>query len=380
MSKRAFLKGPHAGNVCSSHINFRSRKPCRWRRRINAQSSSEPHDPCSIKHKKPLEALLKGDKKIPSKQGEEKDEAHTLDNQQEKSNSLNYMLIGEAKENHVQNVAESAKEDIPTELIQSKIIFTESKQTTFSGFQNTSIQELDLQRKKFRGRPDNLSIDINVKSQPESGTHIDEVFARGYKIISDFLDKAREKYLFADDSTPSFRISEDVDECGNIIKEHELWRPVWMKDECSNKKIEATKLKIARNFKEVEPEELDISTQKQGSGSSNYELSIQCAQREVQRSLMCETPHPPKPVEEIVDLTTPEVQMSTGWNHRQTCYSPCKNNNEYTAETPPLKMKKDYSMVPIIGKRLFPVEESCQQESSGSKRNPIQLMEEKTLG
>ena len=147
------------------------------RRRIDAQSSSEPHDPCSIKHKKPLEALLKvqnvlffffvmqvdfqkdlsnivfcflclhsfpatGWQKIPSKQSEEKDEAHTLDNQQEKSSSLNYMLIGEAKENHVQNVAESAKEDIPTELIQSKIIFTESKRTTFSGFQNTSIQEL----------------------------------------------------------------------------------------------------------------------------------------------------------------------------------------------------------------------------------------------
>ena len=31
-------------------------------------------------------------------------------------------------------------------------------------------------------------------------------------------------------------------------------------------------------------------TQKQGSSSSNYELSIQCAQREVQRSLMSETP------------------------------------------------------------------------------------------
>lgn len=183
-----------------------------------------------------MESLLKADKKIPSKQGEEKDEVHTLDNQQEKSSSLNYMLIGEAKENHVQNVAESAKEDIPTELIQSKIIFTESKQTTFSGFQNTSIQELDLQRKKFRGRLDNLSIDINVKAQPESGTHTDEVFARGYKIISDFLDKAKEKYFFTDDSTPSFSISEDVDECGNIIEEHELWRPVWMKDECYKKR------------------------------------------------------------------------------------------------------------------------------------------------
>lgn len=34
-----------------------------------------------------------------------------------------------------------------------------------------------------------------------------------------------------------------------------------MKDECYNKKIEATKLKIARNFKEVEPEELDICVQ-----------------------------------------------------------------------------------------------------------------------
>ncbi|XP_037462101.1 uncharacterized protein LOC119333233 [Triticum dicoccoides] len=37
-------------------------------------------------------------------------------------------------------------------------------------------------------------------------------------------------------------------------------------------------------------------------------------------------------------------------------------------------------MVPITGKRLFAEEESCQQESSGSKRNPVQLMEEKTSG
>lgn len=41
-----------------------------------------------------------------------------------------------------------------------------------------------------------------------------------------------------------------------------------MKDECYNKKIEATKLKIARNFKEVEPEELDICVQ----GNTNLKV------------------------------------------------------------------------------------------------------------
>ena len=35
------------------------------RRRIDAQSRSEPHDPCSIKHKKSLESLLKANKKSP---------------------------------------------------------------------------------------------------------------------------------------------------------------------------------------------------------------------------------------------------------------------------------------------------------------------------
>lgn len=250
------------------------------------------------------------------------------------------MLNEETKDKHVQNVAESAKKVIPTELIQSKIISTEAKSTTFSGFQNTPIQELDLESKSFRGRPDKLSIDINVTAQPES----DEVFARGYKIISDFLDKSREKYFFADHRTPSFRITEDVDECGNIIEEHELWRPLEMKDECYNNKIESTKIKIARNFKELQSEDFDISAQ----GNTNLK-------------------------------TSPEVQASTRWNHKQTCYSPWKSNNQWTTETPPLKIKKDYNMVPIIGRRLFPEEESYQQESSGSKGNPIQLMEQKSI-
>lgn len=234
------------------------------RKRIDAQSSSEPHDSYSIKHKKALEALLKGDKLASSRKVEEKGEAHTLHNQQEKSSSLDYMLNEETKDKHVQNVAESAKKVIPTELIQSKIISTEAKPTTFSGFQNTPIQELDLESKSFRGRLDKLSIDINVTAQPEC----DEVFARGYKIISDFLDKAREKYFFADDSTPSFRLTEDVDECGNIIEEHELWRPVHMKDECYNNKIETTKIKIARNFKELQSEDFDICVQ----GNTNLKL------------------------------------------------------------------------------------------------------------
>lgn len=286
------------------------------------------------------------------------------------------MLNGETNDKHVQNVVESANKDIPTELIQSKILFTEAKPTIFSGFQNTPIQQLDKESNKFMGRPDKLRIDINVPAQPDS----DEVFARGYKIISDFLDKSRNKYFFVGDSTPSFRLTEDVDDCGNEIDQHELWRPLGMNDECYNAKIETAKLKIARNFKELQSDNIDISVQGntnlKGSSSSYKELSIQCAQREVQRSFLCESSQPLKPAEDIVDLTSPEVQISTRWNHKQTCYSPWKSNNKWTTETPPLKIKKDYSKALIIGRRLFPEEESYQQESNGSKGNPIQLIEE----
>lgn len=52
------------------------------------------------------------------------------------------------------------------------------------------------------------------------------------------LDIARQKYFFHDDSTPTFRIQEDVDDCGNEITEPELWRPSWMDSEAYNAKIE----------------------------------------------------------------------------------------------------------------------------------------------
>lgn len=241
------------------------------------------------------------------------------------------MLNGETNDKHLQNVAESANKDIPTELIQSKLLFTEAKSTTFSGFQSTPIQRLDKESNKVMGRPDKLSIYSN------------EVFARGYKMISDFLDKSRKKYYFLDDSTPSFRLTEDVDDCGNEIDEHELWRPLGKNDECYNTKIEEVKLKIARNYKEPQTEHIDISVQGnttlKGSSSKYKELSIHYAQREVQTSFLCESLQPAKPDEDIVDLTSPEVQISTRWNHKQTCYSPWKSNNKCTTDTPHTQKK-----------------------------------------
>lgn len=73
------------------------------RKRTDAQSSSEQHDFCSIKHKKSLEAPLKGimeaesaekcDKEQTSSKLEEKGEAHTLYNQQEKNTASTTCLM-----------------------------------------------------------------------------------------------------------------------------------------------------------------------------------------------------------------------------------------------------------------------------------------------
>lgn len=64
------------------------------------------------------------------------------------------------------------------------------------------------------------------------------------KGLQDFLhalDIARRKYFFQDDSTPSCRLFEDVDDCGNEIIEPELWRPLGMDTETYNAKIENEK-------------------------------------------------------------------------------------------------------------------------------------------
>lgn len=58
---------------------------------------------------------------------------------------------------------------------------------------------------------------------------------------ADYLDKARQKYFFYDDDTPTCRILEDMDDCGNEITEPELWRPVNMTTKEYNEKIEVRK-------------------------------------------------------------------------------------------------------------------------------------------
>lgn len=58
---------------------------------------------------------------------------------------------------------------------------------------------------------------------------------------ADYLDKAREKYFFYDDDTPTLHLLENWDDCGNEITEPELWRPLHMKAEEYNRKIEVCK-------------------------------------------------------------------------------------------------------------------------------------------
>ncbi|XP_044957342.1 uncharacterized protein LOC123408256 [Hordeum vulgare subsp. vulgare] len=348
------------------------------RKRGASQSSSGQQTFCAIKQKKSSEVTFNV---ISQNEPREKcEEEQNFCNQQDKSSSFNYMLNIDSKEDHTRNVVHTVKEDIHTELIQSKINVSQLKPTTFFGFQNTPVQELDPNTNKFIGRLDNRSIDINVPLEPES----DEIFQRGYNMISNFLDNARETYYFVDDITPSFRISDDVDDCANIIEEHELWRPVGMKDACYNKNIEEAKFKIAKNFKEIQSKDFDVhlqdNTNQKGSSSSFKVISIQCAQRDPQSYQMCKTPKPAIPDEEIVDLVTPEVQATTFWNHKQTCYSPWKSNSHMKTESPPLKMRKQYYNVPIVGRRLFVEEENYDQDSIDSKGNEVHFIEEKSPG
>ncbi|KAI5013921.1 hypothetical protein ZWY2020_055311 [Hordeum vulgare] len=122
------------------------------------------------------------------------------------------------------------------------------------------------------------------------------------------------------------------------------------------KKEKATKLKIAKNFKEIQSKDFDVlledntNQKKQGSRSSFKVLSIQCAQRDPQNYQMCKTPKSAVPDEEIVDLVSPEVQVTTMWNHKQTCYSPWKSSSEWITQSPPPKMRKQYCNVPIVGR------------------------------
>lgn len=53
-----------------------------------------------------------------------------------------------------------------------------------------------------------------------------------------YLDDARKNYFFYGDDTPTLRLLENYDDCGNEIKEPELWRPLHMDSDAYNRKIE----------------------------------------------------------------------------------------------------------------------------------------------
>ena len=52
-----------------------------------------------------------------------------------------------------------------------------------------------------------------------------------------YIDEARKKYHFNDDSMPAFRLFPYHDDEGNYIDEMVLWRPLGMDDETYEKKI-----------------------------------------------------------------------------------------------------------------------------------------------
>lgn len=153
------------------------------------------------------------------------------------------------------------------------------------------------------------------------------------------LDIARKKYFFVDDSTPSCRLLEDVDDCGNEITEPDLWRPLGMDTKTYNAKIEKAKKSTTAN------------TIKQGIKGYNSQedqtvqgdFSVQCAQREpISRELCKYREFLPgiKEKDDIIDLTSPVTYMSTTWNRAKTCYSPMRTSNHVIAESSSHQHKK----------------------------------------
>ncbi|XP_048551908.1 uncharacterized protein LOC125531619, partial [Triticum urartu] len=172
----------------------------------------------------------------------------------EKSSSLSYMLAA-----NLASVLDTTARDI-----HSRQEYNEHVAPSFSGFQdnvfhteqtlhNTSTDHLEGKQgntptlgqeegnihkgRDHKEEEKELDIDINL---PPTNNNPGMPDLKG-KSPQDFLhplDITRRKYFFEDDSIPTCRILEDVDDCGNEILEPDLWLPIWMDTKTYNAKIE----------------------------------------------------------------------------------------------------------------------------------------------
>lgn len=212
---------------------------------------------------------------------------------------------------------------------------------SFSGFtsQKTCIDEhLSQQHKASCSK---IDFDINVtliageddRRDDEKDKHVvDNHMGNEDGSWADYLDKEREKYFFYDDDTPTLHLLENWDDCGNEITEPELWRPLHMKAEEYNRKIENAKKSIAQQ--NIEEGETSKYHQEQEIKSS--EVYVHCAQQQ-QSPLTAITPDGG-----IIDLTSPNTNIQNEWNQAHTCYYPRNKNTTYktTSTTPPSNKKQ----------------------------------------
>lgn len=258
--------------------------------------------------------------------------------------------------------------------------------SSFSGFmsQKTSSNEHISQQKddtnvinqQQKGSCSKIDFDINVTlaadeddaNDHEANKHvIDNPIGNEDESWADYLDKARKKYFFYDDDTPTCHILEDMDDCGNEITEPELWRPVHMTTKEYNKKIEnAKKIIVHQTLKEKES-----GNYHQEQEIKSCEFSVHCAQQQQSVGQRCTSPDGG-----IIDLTSPNTSIRNEWNEPHTCYSPRNRNTTYkTMTTRPPRTKHFFSEATMTGRILFPERANIECNLDGTEDNPITFLD-----
>lgn len=250
---------------------------------------------------------------------------------------------------------------------------------SFCGFKNNTSTQKEPTSDQF---PESkMSIDINKVFVP------DEELAHTQTTQTSFaryLDEARKNYFFYSDDIPTLRLFKNHDDCGNEIKEPELWRPLHMDSEEYERKIEAPK-RDGPPKKNIEVDNMMSKDPEQSYKSikhSQYEINstpnefpVCCAQQQSQ-SYFCKTPRPSTATTtdaSIIDLTSPNAYKIFQWNQEQTCYSPKNKNSSFFSPSTSHERNIGSPNQLIIPRRLFPDKSNHTYTPDGTEEQPIAI-------
>lgn len=246
----------------------------------------------------------------------------------------------------------------------------------FSGFcHNRSEQEENLDMRETDNLEMAKGIDMNLPNIQIFAEH----YARTQLPLEpssleltkgEQLRLARKKYFFFSDDTPTFRLFEDVDDNGRAIEEPELYRPIGMDDYTYNLKCESalknngeTNHTILGKNEVKSPSTAEEHMSKLDLNSENCSTSIQCAQKEPDKTGLTESPNWQfHQKDNFIDLLSPEASNTTyNWLNSKDNSSPVRNTF-------------DCSRALIIGRRLFDGTNEDKEFNDTSYESPSGLM------